>query len=96
MSLTKDERTTTINMDDGDSPYAEIITYQRPWISYLQKHPDALLVEDLECSGSKGAIFMVPKELISKPRHRRKSGRKWTDEQRMAAGERLKKARAKD
>jgi hypothetical protein len=90
VSLTKDERTTTINFDDGTET-AEVVTYSRPVITALRKNEGAIEVEQLSHGG---VVFRIPKKLVSFRNPRKGSGRTWTPEQRAAAGERMKKARA--
>lgn len=59
MSLLPEERTTTINFDEaGDM--AEVVTWSRKEMTKLAKIAGAVKVEDLECSGTKGAIYRIP------------------------------------
>ena len=90
MSLTKDERTTTVNYDDG-TDMAEIVTYVRKDITSLRKNEGATEVEKLSQGG---VVFRIPKKLITFRNPRKGSGRVWTDEQRRVAAERMTKARA--
>ena len=90
MSLTKDERTTTVNYDDG-SDTAEIVTYVRRDITSLRKNEGAIEVEQLSHGG---VVFRIPKKLITFRNVRKGSGRTWTPEQRQAAADRMKRARA--
>ena len=90
MSLNKDERTTTINFDDGTDT-AEVVTYSRTLITSLRKNEGATEVEKLSQGG---VVFRIPKKLVSFRSPRKGSGRTWTPEQRKAAAERMTKARA--
>ena len=90
MSLSKDERTTTINFDDGTDT-AEVVTYSRTLITSLRKNEGAIEVEKLSHNG---VVFRIPKKLVSFRNPRKGSGRTWTPEQRKAAAERMTKARA--
>lgn len=84
MSLTKAERTTTINMDDS-SDEAIVVTYQKPWMRMLDDNPEAELINELSMGGRE---YRIPARLI-KPR----KPRAMSEEGKAAAGERLKNAR---
>lgn len=89
MSLTKAERTTTINYDDeGDT--AEVVTYSRSLINSLRKNESA---EEVQTYPDGGAWFRVPKKLVT-IRNARKPRRAMTPEEREAAKNRLAQARA--
>ena len=89
MALIKAERTTTINYDDLGAN-AEVVTYSKVLINSLRKNPAAKEVDVLP---EGGAIFRLPKKLVS-VRKPRTSGRTWTAEQRQQAADRLAAARA--
>lgn len=88
MSLLPEERTTTINWSDADDTL-EIVTWSRKEITKLSKITGAVKVEDLECSGTKGAIYRLP---VSQ--HGWKNQRRQTAESRAAIADRMAKARA--
>ncbi|MGH7239569.1 MAG: hypothetical protein ACREHG_05830 [Candidatus Saccharimonadales bacterium] len=91
MKLTKPERTTTVNFDE-DSDFAIITTYSKPWLTSLKKNPEAEMVREYPGGG---AEYKIPKKLIGKPRMPRTSGgRVWTEEQKQAAADRMRNARA--
>lgn len=89
MSLTRAERTTTINYDD-EGDLAEVVTYSRSLITSLRKNGSADEVEQLP---EGGVVFRVPKKLIN-VRNARKPRRKMTEAERAAARDRLATARA--
>lgn len=89
MSLTKAERTTTINYDE-EGPLAEITTYSRSLISSLRKNASATEVGSYP---EGGVLFKVPKNLVN-VRNARKPRRKMTDAEKEAARDRLAAARA--
>jgi len=89
MSLTKAERTTTINYDD-EGEFAEITTYSRSLITSLRKNAGAEVVHEYP---DNGFCFRIPKKLVS-VRNARKPRRAMTPEEREAAKERLARARA--
>ena len=89
MSLTKAEKTTTINYDEeGDT--AEITTYSRALISSLRKNDSA---EEVQSYPEGGVLFRIPKKLVSVRNARKASGRTMTAEQREAVRDRLANAR---
>lgn len=90
MSLSKDERTTTVNYDDG-SDTAEVVTYSRTLITSLRKNEGAVEVEQLSHGG---VVFRIPKKLVSFRNPRKGSGRTWTEEQKQEARDRMARARA--
>ena len=64
MSLTAPERETVITFSDEDGT-ATVHTHQRPIITKLKNNPAAELVEDISFDGTAGAVFTIPKALIS-------------------------------
>lgn len=71
MRLTKDERTTTINFDDGDDT-CHVVTYNKRLISNLRGNPAATEVSEYPGGG---VYFQIPKNLFrnfGKPRAPRK------------------------
>ena len=89
MSLTKAERTTTINYDE-QGPYAEVTTYSRSLISSLRKNEAAMEVGSYP---EGGVLFKIPKKLVN-VRNPRKPRRAMTEDERTAARDRLATARA--
>lgn len=89
MSLTRAERTTTINYDE-EGPLAEITTYSRSLINSLRKNESA---QEVGSYPEGGVLFKVPKKLIN-VRNQRKPRRKMTEAERAAARDRLASARA--
>lgn len=91
MSLTGYERETIIGMNDDDGQ-ALIWTAQRKVITRLKNNPAAELIEEGTHDGSAWARFTIPAELVSF--RSGKVRRELTAEQRQAAAERLRHARA--
>ena len=89
MSLTKAERTTTINYDE-EGPLAEITTYSRSLISSLRKNASA---QEVGSYPEGGVLFKIPKKLIN-VRNARAPRRKMTEAEKEAARDRLAAARA--
>jgi hypothetical protein len=90
MSLTAPERETVINFND-DEKIAYVYTAQRYMITKLNRNPAAVLVESGTHEGTAWARFEIPASLVSF-----RSGhvkRVLTDEQRKAAGDRLRNVR---
>jgi hypothetical protein len=83
LSLTAPERETVITFSD-DSDTATIHTHQRRIITKLRNNPAAKQIEDLTFDGTAGAVFEIPADLVSF-RSGRRTGRKLTTEQRVAA-----------
>jgi hypothetical protein len=92
MSFIAPERETIISLNDEDDT-ADIWTAQRPWITALRRNPQATLIEEGKHGSSVWARFEVPKDLIAKPRSKRRRVSLSPDQQRERA-ERLKAARA--
>ena len=88
MSLTRAERTTTINYDD-EGDLAEITTYSRSLITSLRKNEGAIEVGTYP---EGGVLFKVPKKLVN-VRNPRKASKPMSAEQRQAAADRMAKAR---
>lgn len=91
MSLTAAERETVINGSDADDAVS-IWTAQRPVITKLKKNPAAILVDEGHYGTTAWALFELPANLLSYRTPRR--GRPMSDEQKRAAGERLRRARS--
>jgi hypothetical protein len=92
VSLTPYERETVINMNDADST-AIINTYQRSLITKLRKNPSVRQTAAWKIDGTEGAAFELPAKLLSIRSGTRKRA-PMTDEQKQAAGERMRNARA--
>jgi hypothetical protein len=92
LSLTAPERETVITFSDGDET-ATVHTHQRKIITKLKNNPAATLVADLTFEGSAGAVFEIPADLITFPSVRR-TGRKLTEEHRVAAVANLRREAA--
>jgi hypothetical protein len=90
MSLTAPERETVITTSDADD-MVRIWTAQRPLITKLKKNPAATLNDEGVHEGSVWADFSLPAGLLSF----RSSKRKVSDEQRQAAGDRLRAMHAR-
>jgi hypothetical protein len=86
MALTRDERETIVNMNDGEDT-AYIYTAQRRIITRLRKNPAATLVEEGVHDGSPWARFTMPARLISF-----RAGVRLTEEQRQARAANLRRA----
>lgn len=89
MSLTKAERTTTINYDDAGD-FAEVTTYSRSLITSLRNNGSA---EEVRTYPDGGFLFRVPKKLVN-IRNARRPRRAMTEAERQAARDRLANARA--
>src|SRR5690554_2042905 len=96
MALESVERETCIGWSD-DTHAAEITTFNRAMINKLAKlakqYPSKYkLKQEIEVDGEKcGVLYTFPKNLVTL---RAPTSRKMTEEQKKAAGERLKKSRA--
>jgi hypothetical protein len=90
MSLTAPERETIIGTSDADDHWW-IWTAQRRVITKLKKNPAAVLVDEGSHGSSVWAEFRIPGNLVSFRSGTRK--RAMTNEQKVAAVERLRKAR---
>lgn len=91
MSLSRAERETVINMDDAGTT-AIITTHQQSVITKLNKNPSAEVIEELS---EGGRMYRLPARLISfRTGTRKTSARVWTPEQRAAAADRMRNARA--
>lgn len=86
MALTRDERETIVNMNDGED-IAYIYTAQRRIITRLKKNPSATLVEEGTFEGSVWARFTMPARLVSF-----RAGVRLTEEQRQARAANLRRA----
>lgn len=86
MALTRDERETIVNMNDGED-IAYIYTAQRRIITRLKKNPSATLVEEGSFEGSVWARFTMPARLVSF-----RAGVRLTEEQRQARAANLRRA----
>jgi hypothetical protein len=89
-SLTAAERETVVNWSDADDEMT-VWTAQRPIITKLKRNPAATLVEEGHHGTTAWALFRLPTNLLTFRTPRK--GRAMTDEQRMAASERLRVAR---
>lgn len=83
-SLTAYERETIITLNDEEDT-ASIWTAQRPWITALKKNPSAVLIEEGKHGSSVWAKFEVPKELVAKPRSKRRAMNLSTEERKKRA-----------
>ena len=86
MALTRDERETIVNMNDGED-IAYIYTAQRRIITRLKNNPSATLVEEGSFEGSVWARFTMPARLVSF-----RAGVRLTEEQRQARAANLRRA----
>lgn len=86
MALTRDERETIVNMNDGED-IAYVYTAQRRIITRLKKNPSATLVEEGTFEGSVWARFTMPARLVSF-----RAGVRLTEEQRQARAANLRRA----
>ena len=86
MALTRDERETIVNMNDGED-IAYVYTAQRRIITLLKKNPSATLVEEGTFEGSVWARFTMPARLVSF-----RAGVRLTEEQRQARAANLRRA----
>ena len=88
--LTAPERETIVNFDDGGA-VAYIYSAQRPVITRLRKHPEAVLIEEGTFGTSAWARFTIPADLISFRQPRKP--RELSDEQRQAFADRMARSR---
>ena len=86
MALTREERETIVNMNDGED-IAYVYTAQRRIITRLKKNPSATLVEEGTFEGSVWARFTMPARLVSV-----RAGVRLTEEQRQARAANLRRA----
>jgi len=89
--LTAYERETVVTLNDADE-YATVWTAQRRRITALKKNPAAELLDEGFHGKSAWAQFRIPARLVSFRSTRVK--RELTPEQRAAAADRLRRARA--
>ena len=88
-ALSEVEQETIITFNKTNDP-AVIFTYDKAWIRHLKTK---MMLGPVRDNGKGGFYFELDKTRIPKPRPRR-IGKKMTAEQKVLAGERLKKARA--
>ena len=91
MSLTADERETTVVTSDSET-VVRIWTAQRKFITRLRKHTLAVEIDTGEHDGTEWASFTIPADKWN-PVSGIKRERNLTDEQREELRERLAKAR---
>lgn len=91
MSLTADERETTVVTSDSET-VVRIWTAQRKFITRLRKHTTATEIESGEHDGTEWASFTIPADKWN-PVSGIKRERNLTDEQREELRQRLAKAR---
>ena len=92
-SLTADERETIIRISDGDD-LVHIDTTRRIDITALRKKPDATETDSGFYGATAWATFTIPKKRFSAARGVKAQPREMTEEQRQAAGDRLRALRA--
>lgn len=92
MSLHASERETVITTTD-DANEVRIWTAQRRHIGRLRRHPAYVEVAHGTHEGTEWAEFTIAAELWNPATGAKRARKPLTDEQRAAAGERLRKAR---
>lgn len=92
MALTAPERETVITSSDGDD-YVEFWTTQRKVITRLRRNERVEIVDEGTYEGSEWVHARILASLWSPTSGVKRKSKPMTEEQRQAAGERLRKAR---